>query len=110
METKTCTSCGETKPIDRFRHHGWRADGSSRKKAICRPCDNKQKKRNEKRRIVMNNGENTPIDKLLSSMASQLEQRSSSRFELIYGEYDREILRYAAESLRGYAKVVRERE
>lgn len=49
-EEKTCTSCGETKPISEYTKNGFNSSGVQSYKSMCRPCYNnyKQQWRNER--------------------------------------------------------------
>jgi hypothetical protein len=40
METKTCTKCGETKPIADYSRRGKAADGTQRYQYWCKACAN----------------------------------------------------------------------
>ena len=44
-ETRECSKCGETKPLEIFAYRGYNKDRSKQYKHYCVPCENKERKR-----------------------------------------------------------------
>lgn len=42
-ETKSCTSCGETQGVEKFKTNGTKPDGTKYRMATCRNCTDRQK-------------------------------------------------------------------
>ena len=44
VETRECSKCGETKPLEIFAYRGYNRDTSKQYKHYCVSCDNKERK------------------------------------------------------------------